>query len=339
VELHTMRPSGSRPKPVRALFGTVGAVCAGLVIALGLSTSAHAAPASPADIEQQIDAAWNKLEPILEQHNGVKVQLADNQAKAAKLAEQIRPLQLQVDVAMSRVSSISAHAYKNGQASTLNALLSAKPTNLADQLALLDAMAKSEQARIADVAKAKAEYDTQKKPLDVLVKKLAVQEAQLADEEKKLNDQIAQFNKMRQDAYGTSAPLGNLRPAPCPASYDGSTGSKAAQIACGKIGTAYIFGAEGPRNFDCSGLTKWAWAQATGGRIDLYHYTNTQFSTTKRVARDQLRPGDLIFYFGDMHHMGMYVGDGWALHAPQSGDVVRMVRMDAMPISGLGRPG
>jgi cell wall-associated NlpC family hydrolase len=311
-----------------------------LVIALGLSTSAHAAPADPATLEAQIDAAWNKLEPVLEQHNGVKVQLADNQDKAAKLAEQIRPLQLQVDIAMGRVSAISAHAYKNGQASTLNALLtSSKPTTLADQLALLDAMAKSEQARIADVAKAKAEYDVQKKPFDELVRKLAVQEAKLADEEKRLNDQIEQFNKMRQDAYGTTAPLGNTRPAPCPATYDGSIGSKAAQIACGKIGRPYVFGAEGPSVFDCSGLTKWAWAQATGGKVDLYHYTVTQFQSSKRVTRDQLRPGDLIFFFSDKHHMGMYVGDGWALHAPQSGDVVRMVRMDVMPVSGLGRPG
>jgi cell wall-associated NlpC family hydrolase len=335
-----MRPSGSRLKPVRALFSAVGAVCAGLVIALGLSTSAHAAPPSPGDIEAAIDAAWNKLEPLIEQHNNVKVQLAENQAKAAQLAEQIRPLQLQVDLAMGRVSSISAQAYKNGQGSTLNALLtSSKPTTLADQLSLLDAMAKSEQSRIADVAKAKAQYDAQKKPLDALVKQLTAQEAQLAQQEKTINDQIAQYNKMRLDAYGTTVAPGNQRPAPCPASYDGSTGSKAAQIACGKIGRPYVFGAEGPSVFDCSGITKWAWAQATGGKVDLYHYTVTQFQQTKRVTRDQLRPGDLIFFFSDMHHMGMYVGDGWVLHAPTSGDVVRMARMDVMPIAGFGRPG
>nr|WP_240947741.1 C40 family peptidase [Planosporangium mesophilum] len=339
--MHTMRPSSrSRLRSARAFFGTVGAVCAGLVVALGFSTAAHAVPADPAAIEAQIDAAWNQLEPVLEQHNGVKVQLADNKAKADKLAEQIRPLQLQVDVAMSRISSISTRAYKNGNASPLNAILTSnEPTNLADQLALLDAMARNEQAQIADVTRAKAEYDAQKKPLDELVAKLAAQEAQLAADEKRLQDQITQFNKLRQDAYGTSAPLGNTRPAPCPATYDGSIGSKAAQIACGKIGRPYVFGAEGPSVFDCSGITKWAWAQATGGKVNLYHYTVTQFQNTKRVTRDQLRPGDLVFFFSDMHHMGMYVGDGWVVHAPQSGDVVRMVRMDVMPVSGLGRPG
>jgi cell wall-associated NlpC family hydrolase len=339
VEIDAMRPSGSRLKPVRALFNAMGAVSVGLVIALGLSASAHAAPASPGDIEAQIDAAWNKLEPLIEQHNNVKAQLTDNKAKAAQLAEQIRPLQLQVDLAMGRVSSISAQAYKSGHASTLNALLtSSKPNSLADQLTLLDAMAKSEKTRIADVLKAKTQYDAQKKPLDELVKKLSVQEAQLAEQEKTINGQIGEYNKLRIAAYGSTIAPGSLRPAACPATYDGSVGSKAAQIACGKIGRPYVFGAEGPSTFDCSGITKWAWAQATGGKVNLYHYTNTQFSTTKRVTRDQLRPGDLIFYFSDLHHMGMYVGDGWVLHAPTTGDVVRMARMDVMPISGYGRP-
>jgi cell wall-associated NlpC family hydrolase len=339
VEINAMRPSGSRLRPARALFGAMGAVCAGLVITLGLSASAHAAPASPGDIEAQIDAAWNKLEPLIEQHNNVKAQLADNQAKAAKLAEQIQPLQLQVDMAMGRVSSISAQAYKNGSASTLNALLtSSRPNTLADQLTLLEAMAKSEQTRIADVLQARNAYDKQKKPLDELVTKLSAQEAQLAEQEKTINGQIVEYNKLRVSAYGSTIAPGSQRPAPCPATYDGSVGSKAAQIACGKIGRPYVFGAEGPNTFDCSGITKWAWAQATGGKVNLYHYTNAQFSTTKRVTRDQLRPGDLIFYFSDLHHMGMYVGDGWVLHAPTTGDVVRMARMDVMPISGYGRP-
>jgi cell wall-associated NlpC family hydrolase len=311
-----------------------------MVIALALSSSAHAAPASPGDIETQIDAAWNKLEPVLEQHNNIKAQLADNRVKASRLAEQIRPLQLQVDLAMGRVSSISAQAYKNGQASTLNALLtSGSPGTFADQLSMLDAMAKSERAQIAGVSRVKADYDAQKRPLDNLVKQLATQEAQISAQEKTINDQITQYNKMRLDAYGTTVSTGALRPAACPANYDGSIGSKAAQIACGKIGSSYVFGTEGPRTFDCSGLTKWAWGQATNGRVNLYHYTGAQYSATQRVSRANLRSGDLVFYFSDIHHMAMYVGDGWVTQAPHSGDVVRMTRMDAIgSIYGYGRP-
>jgi cell wall-associated NlpC family hydrolase len=326
---------------VRAFFGAAGVVCAALATALAVASTAHAAPLqSPADIEAQIDAKWNELEPLIEKHNGVKVELADKKAKADKLAEQIQPLQLKVDMAMGRVSSISVQAYKNGSASTFNALLtSASPNTLAAQLSMLDAMAKNEQLQIADVARIKADYDKQKKPLDNLVKQLTTTEAQLASQEKTINDQIAQYNQMRLDAYGTTGGTGALKPAPCPASYDGGVSTKAAQVACQQIGKPYVFGAEGAASFDCSGLMKFAWSKATGGRVNLYHYTNTQFSSTKRVSRGELRAGDLVFYFSDLHHVGMYVGGGWMVNAPHSGDVVRMAKVDQMPIAGYGRPG
>ena len=341
MEHHTMRPHGSRLKHVRAFFGAAGVVCAALVTALAVSSTAHAAPLqSPADIEAQIDAKWNELEPLIEKHNGVKVELADKKAKADKLAEQIQPLQLQVDMAMGRVSTISVQAYKNGSASTFNALLtSSSPNTLADQLSMLDAMARNEQLQIADVTRIKADYDKQKKPLDTLVKQLTTTEAQLATQEKTINDQIAQYNQMRLDAYGTTGGTGALKPAPCPAAYDGGLGAKAAQIACQQIGKPYVFGAEGVNSFDCSGLMKFAWSKATNGRVNLYHYTNTQYSQTKRVSRAELRTGDLVFYFGDLHHVAMYVGGGWMVNAPHAGDSVRMAKIDQMPIQGYGRPG
>jgi len=332
-----MRPA-PRPRHNSARV-LLGALCAGIFAALAFPTGAHAAP-DPGQIEAQIDQKWNELEPLIEKHNGVKADLADKQAKADNLANQIRPLQLQVDLAMGRVSSISAQAYKNGQASTLNALLtSGSPNSLAAQLATLDAMAKSEQTQVADAAKAKGEYDKQKKPLDDLVKQLSTTEAQLAQQEKTIQDQINQYQKMRLDAYGSTTGTGSLRTGPCPATYDGSVGGKAAQIACAQIGKTYIFGAEGPNTFDCSGLTKWAWAQATGGRVNMYHYTNTQYSTTKHVTREQAKAGDLVFFFSDLHHVGMYVGNGMMVNAPHSGDVVRMAPINQMPVAGFSRPG
>lgn len=340
--LHVMRPSRSRLKPARALFGTVGALCMGVAVSLTLPTSAHAAPQNPQQIEQEIDDAWNKLEPIIEQRDNVKAQLDQNRAKQAQLEQQIRPLQLQLDLAMGRVSAISAEAYKNGQASTLNALLSSSsPTTFADQLSTLDAMATSQQDQVAGAARAKAAYDKQKKPIDDLVKQESAQEAQLAGQEKTINDQINQYNQLRLAAYGTTQGTGALRPAPCPATYSGGVGSKAAKIACGKIGSPYVFGASGPSTFDCSGIILYAWSQATNGRVSLYHYTVTQYNETKRISRDQLIAGDLVFYFpGSLHHVAMYVGNDYVVQAPHSGDVVRMTKMEAIgTIAGYGRPG
>ncbi len=118
--------------------------------------------------------------------------------------------------------------------------------------------------------------------------------------------------------------------------YFGDKGSIAAKKACSLIGSPYIWGAAGPRGYDCSGLTLVAWG--TVG-VTLGHFTGWQWTEGKSVSRADLRPGDLIFWYGDLHHMGIYVGDGWAVHAPHTGDVVRMVQMDKMPIAGFRRPG
>lgn len=341
MELHRARPPRSRLKrerhvPGGTLLGTLTAAVVGVLVALAPNTHAYASP-SPGDYEQMIDQAWNKLEPILEQHNKLKAQLAENKAKIAKLEDQIRPLALQVDLAMSRVSAVSVEAYKGGQASMVNAMLtSGSPTTFAEQLTLLDAMARTQQLEVADVVRLKAQYDTQKKPLDDLAAQLSKQEAEVASQEKSIGDQIAQFNKLRLAAYGSGSGTGALRPAACPASYDGSPGARAARVACAQIGKPYVWAAQGPNTFDCSGLTLYAWA-AVG--VHLRHYTLWQWQDTTHVSRANLRVGDLVFYYSDLHHMGMYVGGGWIVHAPNSGDVVRMRQMDAAPIYGYSRPG
>jgi cell wall-associated NlpC family hydrolase len=64
-----------------------------------------------------------------------------------------------------------------------------------------------------------------------------------------------------------------------------------------------------------------------------------QWQDTTAVSRDDLRTGDLVFYHRDLHHVGIYVGNGWIVHAPTSGDVVRMKRVDDGPVTGYRRPG
>jgi cell wall-associated NlpC family hydrolase len=342
VTLHARRPSRSRLKrghrsPLRAVLTSLAATVGGFVLALGVTGGAQAAP-TPAEVEAQIDQQWNTLEPILEQYNASDSDLAANQAKAAVLAQQIRPLQLRVDVAFSRVSSISAQYYMTGRPSTFTAMLSTNsPTAFAEQLTTLNAMAKKEQLQIKDVIDLKAKYDAEKQPLDALVAKLATQKADLAAKKAGIDAEIKRLDDLRLAAYGTSGGTGNLKPVACPQAYTGGAGAKAAQAACNQIGKSYVFNTAGPRTFDCSGLTEWAWAQA--GVTTLRHYTQWQYQDTKRVSQANLRPGDLVFFYSDMHHMAMYVGNNWYVHAPHTGDVVRMAQFGTMPISGYGRPG
>src|SRR5262249_14810177 len=100
----------------------------GAVVVIVATAPANYAWADPSvqELEKQIDAAWNTLEPVIEQYNKVHAQLTANQAKAAELQRRIQPLQAQVDAAMANVSEMAVRVYKagSGSASTLNAVLS-----------------------------------------------------------------------------------------------------------------------------------------------------------------------------------------------------------------------
>jgi cell wall-associated NlpC family hydrolase len=142
---------------------------------------------------------------------------------------------------------------------------------------------------------------------------------------------------LRLAAYGFTGPaLGALRPVPCPLVYLGDRGSVAARRACAAIGKPYVWADAGPGGYDCSGLTLAAWR---GVGVALGHFTGWQWLAGTPVTRDELRPGDLVFYFRDLHHVAIYVGGDWVVHAPHPGDYVRMARLDMLPIAGYRRPG
>jgi cell wall-associated NlpC family hydrolase len=321
-----MRPN----RLVRLLVATLG----GLSLAVGITGLAHAEP-TPAELEAQIDKKWNEVEPLIEQHNQLKVELKANLAKQAALKNQIDPLQAQVDTALLRVSAFSVLQYKTGRVSSFNALMTTgSPDTFAEQLMMLNMLAKDEAAGIKDVLDSKKVLDDQKKPLDELIATQKAAEAEMAAKETTINAEIKALNDMRTKAYGSSGATGELRPVACPVEYAGGDAAKAAQAACGKIGKPYVWAAEGPNSFDCSGLTLWAWKQAGHS---LRHYTKWQYSDTKRISRSELKAGDLVFFYSDLHHVGLYVGGGWMVHAPTSGDVVRMKKIDNGPITGYGR--
>jgi peptidoglycan DL-endopeptidase CwlO len=320
------------------LFAWCAAVLAAtLVLAPGLPAAANP---SPAEIEAQINDAWNKLEPIIEQYNKVHGQLQDTQKKIDGLQKQMDPLQMQVDLAMSRVGTISAQMYKNGPGSRLAALLQAgSPATFADQLTTLDQLAREQSSQVAAASQLRDSFAEQKKPLDDLRSQLAVQDADLANKKATIEKQLDDLQKLRLAAYGSGGQaLGNLRPVACPMEYFGDKGSIAAKKACSLIGKPYIWGTAGPTGYDCSGLTLAAWA--TVG-VTLGHYTGWQWNEGAAVSRANIRPGDLVFYYSDLHHMGIYVGGGWIVHAPHTGDYVRMAQLDrsGMPIAGFRRPG
>ena len=122
-----------------------------------------------------------------------------------------------------------------------------------------------------------------------------------------------------------------------PSDVDASGRAAAAvSYAMAQVGKAYVYGAAGPSAFDCSGLTMMAWAQAGVG---LPHSSSAQSGTGTRVSADQLQPGDLVFYYSPISHVGMYIGNGQMVHAPNTGSVVNVTSVNFGKAVGFARPG
>ncbi len=130
-------------------------------------------------------------------------------------------------------------------------------------------------------------------------------------------DSAAQEPAPQAEPAADPAPAESVAPPPT----DGSLGARAVAVAMQYLGTPYVWGGSSPGGFDCSGLTMYAYAQVG---VSLSHYTGDQWNEGARVPSDQLLPGDLVFFHSDLHHMGMYIGGGQFIHAPHTGDVVKI---------------
>jgi cell wall-associated NlpC family hydrolase len=317
----------------RSLLTTALAAFASAAVLLVGTAPALAEP-SVTEIENQIDKKWRELEPVIERHNATREELAEKKKQAKKLQDKIAPLQKQIDEAMDRVSELAVEAYKGDRASMVNAVLSSKkPSNVLGQLSVLDQFARRQQHEVQTVVDLRNKYAAEKAPLDKLVAELTRTEAELAKKKKEIDAEIDELQKLRLEAYGRGAG-GPLRPAPCPATYPGGGAGKAVKFACAQIGKPYVWGSAGPNSYDCSGLTLRAWAQAG---VSLPHNAAKQYSVTKRVSRSELQPGDLVFYYSPISHVGMYVGNGWIVHASRAGEPVQMRKLGS-DIAGYGRP-
>jgi len=111
--------------------------------------------------------------------------------------------------------------------------------------------------------------------------------------------------------------------------------ARAVEAALTELGKPYRYGALGPSTFDCSGLTKFAYGAAG---ISLPHSAAAQYQAGRRVNRNQLQPGDLIFWRG-LDHVGLYIGNGKMVHAPRTGEVVTIISIDLGGYLGAVRPG
>jgi cell wall-associated NlpC family hydrolase len=131
--------------------------------------------------------------------------------------------------------------------------------------------------------------------------------------------------------HGSTGSTSSASPAPAPT----SAASQAVAYAKAQLGKPYVWSAEGPNSFDCSGLTMMAWRSAG---VSIPRVAAAQYGMGRHISRSALEPGDLVFFGSPIHHVGMYVGGGMMIEAPYTGQVVRYHTIDRSDYAGATRP-
>jgi cell wall-associated NlpC family hydrolase len=196
-----------------------------------------------------------------------------------------------------------------------------------DQVAAASRAAGQAQADAAkSAADAQATYD-----------KVAAQQADLQSQVNKYQADFSRLSAAEQQAavqlagsHGSDRASRDDRSEPAPTGpivADSAAAQTAVDTAMAQRGKPYVWAAAGPGSFDCSGLVLYAY-KAAG--ISLPHSSLQQSRMGQAVSRSDLRPGDLIFFYSPVSHVGIYIGNGQMVHAPTSGDVVKVAGIDAV---------
>jgi cell wall-associated NlpC family hydrolase len=312
---------------LRALV--VAAVSAVLVAP---AVPARAEP-SPAELTRRIEKSSTELEHVVEAYNKLREEIKTNQAAVARVQSRIGPLEEETERSRADVGELAVTAYKTGSnLTTVDALLRpGGPDTLLDRL---DQLTRQRQEKIADFTGDQRRLLDEKTRLDVTLSRQAAQARELTAAKKRIERDLAELYELRRQAYGRATE----KPAARPDSADeapavsGRAGI-AVRYAYGALGKPYVWGADGPNGYDCSGLTSAAWRAA--GK-SLPHNTRMQWGVVAHISRAELRPGDLVFYRG-LGHMAIYVGGGQVIDAPSAGRNVLKRGMNLMPIQGYGR--
>jgi cell wall-associated NlpC family hydrolase len=322
---------------------------AGLGVATLTISLAPAASAEPtvAEVTAQIGVLSKQNEQLTELYNKASEDVKAKQTQAA--AAKLTALKAQTDygVAQNQLRSTLAEQFKAAGFSRTGALLTSKSQqDYLDQLSTLQLLsarraALSNKMKVAKETAASAQAASDKLLADATAKQkaLADQRTALAADQDKYSKLL---NKLTADQRATYFATANPSATPVAtqeavASLTVAAPSAAAavavQYALAQRGKPYVYAASGPNAFDCSGLTAAAW-QAAGLRIP--HVAASQYNVGTHVSRDQLQPGDLVFFYHPIGHVGMYIGNGLIVHAPTSGDVVKVVPLSTFNSDYVG---
>ncbi len=298
-------------------------------------------------VRKQVDDLYAQAEKAAEQANELNDQTKVIDRRLGKLDVDVARQQKSLDSLRGQIGQFAAAEYRAGAVdSTVQLLVAKDPKEYIAQMTTAQAFAgqqgdllvqlQSEQKRLSEQKAARqAELTRLRDARDAAKDRKKQADANAAKAKSVLNDLTA-AERRRVQAREQAADRSSRGQERIPLPSGSGRGATALAFARAQLGEPYVFGADGPSSWDCSGLTMMAWRQAG---VSLPHSSRAQYAMSAKVSRSQLQPGDLVLFYSDRHHIGMYVGNGMVIHAPRPGKSVEYIQMRYMPYAGAVRPG
>ncbi|GAA0421451.1 hypothetical protein Acor_77550 [Acrocarpospora corrugata] len=313
-------------------LAVVGAALA--VITVGAPLVSATADPEPTlkELTQEVEDLYVEIETLTEDHNGERIRLKEAERSAQLAKTTLAKSESDLEERRRKASLFAQNSYMTGGAATAFGLMGA-----ADPDAYLDVASTTYALQL----QTGEEVLQVEKAMETAKRARAGAKARQDEVAKLLKSIDARQDKIRKLIKKTESSLyrqvaGKVsRPArlSLPVVGDGKA-AQAVRWALSQQLKPYVWGAEGPSSYDCSGLIMAAYQQVG---ISLPHYTGDQWTAGTHVSREDLRPGDLVFFYSDLHHVGMYIGGGYMVHAPRTGDVVRVAAIGKRPFAGAVR--
>ncbi|MGY1618980.1 C40 family peptidase [Geodermatophilus sp. SYSU D00691] len=304
-------------------------------------TAATAEPGTVAEAAELVAQAGAKLAEVEEQVHQAELAVAAQQQAAHDAAAQASVAQAAVDAFEPQLRAIAQSGYTGTQSGLAAFLTSESAADLVAQLTTLDMIASHVDSVIQAAAAAQRAADDARAAADQAAAQATASLAQLQQQQAQLQAEVAEyqddFDRLTADqqARVTTQLAGPSLEAPT--TIEGAPSEVveiAIRTALAQVGKPYEYGAVGPGSFDCSGLTMYAYAAAG---ISLPHSSAAQARLGVAVSRSELQPGDLVYFYSPVSHVGLYIGGGKMVHARTYGSPVAVTSVDMRGYAGARR--
>ncbi|WP_327289150.1 C40 family peptidase [Streptomyces sp. NBC_01198] len=340
--------SHRKPRP-RILASTapraaVGVTAAAIASVTLLSESASAAPAKPSitEVKAQIDTLNQQAEVATQNYDQAKEKTDTQRDKTNQLLAQVARKTEQMNESRRVLGQFASEQYRDGGIDqTVQLLLADNPEQFLNQSHMVNQLSATQTEALKNFQIQQEQASIQRSQATASLTQLTNAQKQLATQKKTVQTKLAAAQKLLNSLSAAQrakiAGMKKGKSSPASYSYSGPASGRAAaaiKFALAQRGKPYVYGATGPGSYDCSGLTQAAYGAAG---VKLGRTTYDQDKDGVAVSKADLQPGDLVFFYSGLSHVGIYLGNGQIVHAPHTGAFVEVAPLSWMPFAAARR--